>query len=696
VLIGFMKKTLLFILLLLPFSCKKEDTPVTPTPIPATGFQLSKTMAMPLEVLTVIFDEPLDKKTLDAKIGTVPVVWQQVDSKTYGFMVPETVAPGTYEVAILNNSKTVSLTVKAAAAIPDPAGYTQTFLQEAGLQVERMKVLQDSLIKQNILKKENSDSELKAIRTQIDEAKRQFDALSEKDKLLCVKYIAANRTALDSLNLLIANYRASVPLPGGRLRANCPNFPRDEYIDCLLPRLSVFCAVAGVSIAGFALGLKVPDVNFKVGILLLSAGGLFLSVTELRDLISIDFALPSIFTGDTPTLSPQNLPTLQEYKAAVAQKFKFSFPLRNIQLIDRNSVKQKVKEAVNAILDLQAKVDQLKPMLPTLSITFPPPNVSVLWAEVASKLSVTVLNNPNVTGTISNFNKGLFDLTFTTTQKTNQTFDYKITYQFGDTPVEKTITSSQLTVSPGSVDLSDCGIITANGVPIIKAGEAGKEYTFSIAGSCKFPPKTLFSWNFGDGTPDVVDVDNLTARHTFKTAGQYAVKLRVLLDNQLDYLNFTTTAQVGPAASDYYFTYQANGTTYNLETVYAHVLGGRFDIVGDGNKIQAGIFFSPASLVGKGASANKFAYHCTPTADRPDRYVLGSHLFDFNTQKPIATTYSRGAIWGCDTSQPADNETPGHLIIFQNDGTLIEGTFEYTDYVTKLPVSGKFKVPIRQ
>lgn len=693
-----MKKIVLFLLLLLPFSCKKEDAPATPTPtpgVPAPGFQLSKTTAIPLEVLTVTLNEPSDKKTLDAKIGTVPVSWQQVDSKTYGFLVPEALAPGTYDVAILNNSKTVLLTVKAATVIPDPTRYTQAFLQEASLQLERIKVVQDSLIKQNVLKPENADSEQKAIQSQLDEAKRQFDALSEADKMLCVKYVAANRPALDSLNLLIANYRVSVPLPGGRLRSNCPNSPRDEYIDCLLPRLSVFCGVAAVSIAGFAAGLKVPDVNFRVGILLLSAGGLFLSVTQLRDLISIDFALPSIFTGDSPTLAPQTLPTLQDYKSAVAQKFKFSFPLRNIQLIDKNSAWQKVREAVNAVLDLQAKVDQLKSMLPTLSITFPAPNIGVYLPEVASKLSVMVLNNPNVTAAISNFNKGLFDLTFTTAQKTNQTFDYKITYQFGDTPVEKTITNSQLTVAASPVDLSDCSIITANGIPIIKAGEADREYTFSLAGSCKFPPKTLFSWNFGDGTADVVDVDNTTARHTFKAAGQYIVKLRVLLDNQLDYLNFTTTALIGQAASDYYFTYQANGTTYNLETVYAHVLGGRFDIVGDGNKIQAGIFFSPASLVSRGASANKFVYHCTSTADRPDKYVLGSHLFDFNTQKPIATTYSKGAIWGCDASQPADNETPGHLIIFQNDGVVIEGTFEYTDYVTKLPVSGKFKVPIR-
>lgn len=241
-------------------------------------------------------------------------------------------------------------------------------------------------------------------------------------------------------------------------------------------------------------------------------------------------------------------------------------------------------------------------------------------------------------------------------------------------------------------------ILSMDGIPTLKSGEINKEYIFSADG---YSPtiNTIYAWNFGNGTPDIQVKGDKTIKYTFTKQGLFPVRVRFSTEDNTSYeANAIATIATQDQPNTYYFELTANGTTYTFDPakVYAHYLGGRFDIVADGDKLQTGIFFAPASLLVAGPSVNAFKYHCTPTPDQPTTYVLGAHLYSFATNKSIATTYSIGAIWGCDTSQPADNTTPGNLTITQNDGKTIAGTFVYTDYISKQPVQGKFQVPITQ
>ncbi|GAB4017106.1 hypothetical protein [Spirosoma koreense] len=593
-----------FIFILFSDSCTILTDHTTPPPITGVGFQLSKSAAAPLEVLTVTLDEPSDNNMLDAKLGTMAVSLRQIDSKTYSFLIPDDVTPGTYALSISNSSKTVSLLVKEKPVIVNPTAYVQDYVKQAMDQFEESKALEDSLIKHNLISATANAQDRQSIQEKLNTAGAQFNALSAKDQKAYVQFIAANRSTLDSLNQLLAEFGQLAPLANGRQAVNCPLGIRDEYAQCAMVRLAFLAYFTASSWAAIAVGLETLDLP----LVLLGSATLVIAARQLYDLLLYNLALFLIYADLTSiVLEPKSSVTIPkparkaagaEFKNGIARTITYRIPLRNVQEEqDKNSPNQTIRNFVASIQKLRSIFNGRLGDFIGVKFDFLPLKQGYILPESALKLSVTVLNNPNVTAKISGFNQGLFDLTFSTNAKSNQTFDYKVSYQYGDTKVEQIASGNQLSV------------------------------------------------------------DSQTA--------------------------------------DYYYTVQFNGNTYTFPSVYAQYIGGRFDIVGDADKLQTAIFFYPASLAVRGPSINKFLYHCTTTPDQPDKYVLGAHLYDFNTQRAIETTYSRGAIYGCDASQPDDNATPGQLVITQNDGSVVEGTFEYTDYISKQPVQGKFRVPIR-
>lgn len=125
-----------------------------------------------------------------------------------------------------------------------------------------------------------------------------------------------------------------------------------------------------------------------------------------------------------------------------------------------------------------------------------------------------------------------------------------------------------------NTDPKDCQITTPEGISIDKPGEVGKQYTFSLGTECKFPPKTLFFWDFGDGGTDEA-VDNQVARHTFTKSGDFTVKLRVLMEGVAEYVHREINVKIGEVSTTN-TSFVLDGKRYDVDLMYVTTERGIF------------------------------------------------------------------------------------------------------------------------
>lgn len=659
---------------------------------PELRFSVSKKSASPLELIVVTLSEPSDKNTLTGSLGGTPMTWQRIDPTNYSFLVPETTPPGTHELKLVGSTQVVSLAVAVPAAIPNADNYTQEFMKVATVQFDQTKALQDSLVKQNLVSAA-AVSEGRRIRQQkLDDATARFNALSEKDKKTCAQFIAANRADLDSLNRLLREFGALPALKNGRAQADCPFGVRDEYARCAMAKLIRLASLTALSAVGLIASIETA--NVPAALVFFAVYGF--TFDSLKDLLLYNLALTVIYLKTLGVdLGIARVAAGEEFRSGVGRVVTMKIPLRNVQeQADANSSDPTVKEFVGAVRKLRELFNGKLGDLLSTRFDFLALRQDFILPESPGKLGVVVLNNVNIKAAISNFKNGRFSIVFTTTEKTTQAFDYKITYQYADESIEKVVTGNTLTVDSEPITLA---INTYDGVPIRTPGKANAEYTFTVQGTNWTPNTTsLLTWDFGDGSGERQVIGNTSARHSYKVPGIYPITVRLMSEtNSAIYYYAKAEARIGDGATEYYFSLKFGGQTYNFdaEKSYAYLIGGRLDIVGNiGSTIQAGIYFSPANLFA-GIGPYKFIHHCDSKS--APQYALGSHLFNLSTYKTIATTYSLGSVWGCDSSQPEHYQAPGQLIITANDGKVLEGTFEYTDYISKQPVTeGRFKVPV--
>jgi len=241
-------------------------------------------------------------------------------------------------------------------------------------------------------------------------------------------------------------------------------------------------------------------------------------------------------------------------------------------------------------------------------------------------------------------------------------------------------------------------ISTPDGAPITKAGEANKSYTFALNGTNWQPnSKSIIIWTFGDNTNQEEVLGSASVKHSYAKEGIFDVKARLYPeDGSVEERVAQAKAFIGSQAEgDFYITYAfgENSLVFPSEGVSASIKGGRFDIVGNYQKLQTGIFFAPVSKF-TGVGTYNFIHNCDPAL--ADSYAIGAHLYSFATLAAIATTYSKAAVWGCAPNDKAVSSANGQVTVTKYDGKVIEGTFYYTDVITGLPVlNGKFRAPIK-
>ena len=642
-------------------------------------------------MITVTFKDSQTDKEVKAIIGSTAVTLMQIDAVTYSLVVPNAMAAGTYSVSLLNSSKTKSLTIKARKEVANPVQYNEAFLQQSKDVFAYMKATQDSLVKNGILTSTESAQTIDQLQAKLDEAQAKLLTATDAEKKQCAAFIDANRAQLDTVFTLLKTL-GTLSLRNARVAQRFADEPvsYDQEIiqigytiHVLGPRLATLISMVAVAFLGGG-----PLAAVAVAATVVVAWNTFFA-TYNRFIAAVGFL--------DRTRKNLNLSVINGLKVAVgvSKTIVASLPVSNFQEDQQaNSPNATYKAIVEMARSLREKL--LNPVVqPFVKLTIPTvvPKLGQLPVEAASRLSVAV-SNPNVKATVSDVKAGNVVMAFTTTQTTDQAFDVTLKYTYEGTEVAQTITGNTLQVAaPLTFRLT-----TPSGAPLTTPGTVNTAYTFTMAANGWVPKaSTLITWNWGDGT----SIDQVQGRasvmHTYSKQGTFPIRAWFATEDNPIY-EAIASASIGEQKEVYYFQMNVNGTTYTFDPAksFAGAVGGRFDIVGNIGQLQAGIFFAPASLLVPGPSINAFEYHCTATPDKPATYVLGSHLYSFATYKTLVTTYSLNSVWGCDPSPKPDNTTPGSLIITFNDGKTIEGTFDYTDYISKQPAQGKFRVPINK
>ncbi|WP_157634922.1 PKD domain-containing protein [Spirosoma panaciterrae] len=700
-----MKKVLICLLLLLPFSCKHEGVSTTPN-LAGGGFMLSKTIAQPLEILTIVLDKPSSTPNLDVRLGTTSLSTIKIDDKTYAFQVPEATQPGNYACLIPTINQLVQVTIQQPTPIADPVTYTQAYLKLAATQFEKAKAVQDSLVKYNLITAATRTQEQKAMGQKLDDAIAQFNALTEKDKRACAQFIAANRARIDSLHSQIMTMGTMPSLKNGRVMADCPVSPIDTYTECTALKLKKLNAEMRSELFFLIASLEIGQPVFAAAF-----GVLFLmDLYTLFEIQSSFVNLLSVYSGEDPEATVEAKSTVKNGDSRIVS---YLMPFINIHKdIDKKLVSQSIQEFIASFESIKQLVDTKLGSLIPLKIALPSIRKGKKLPEALEKLSVKILNNPKVSAVLSDFKNGLFRLSFKTDEKSSQQFDYKLSYQYAGKEITKTIESTTLVVTGTQVDLTDCQIKTSDGIPIITPGEAGKAYTFSLEGTCKFPRATLFSWNFGDGTADVVDADINQVKHTYKTAGNYTIKLRVLTQEPgTDYIYFEKAVSIKEPdkpnlLSDYYITFTMNNTVYTADVPLT--TEGSLEFSSLGATVQNGVKMSWVSLIGRWYLLNnrfRDLMHIeffNGVFKGIGTYITGDHLvteFFTGTQDTyynaifkkgpfISPELRINGVWYL-------GKNGGEVIVSKYEkGKLIEGTFKYMvdEYINNQKTGKSYEV----
>lgn len=230
----------------------------------------------------------------------------------------------------------------------------------------------------------------------------------------------------------------------------------------------------------------------------------------------------------------------------------------------------------------------------------------------------------------------------------------------------------------------NCQITTPEGLSVDKAGEVDKQYTFSLGSNCSLPAKTLFFWDFGDGTTTEA-VDNPIARHTFTKSGDFTVKLRLLPDGAADYIIRETKVRIGQPdnTSPEYFTYKMNGVAFSDSDPSSSYINSppNEGLFLDGVN---GVGIAYKVVVGKGWDGT---YHHVYLGVIPSQWKgVGSYeLTKFEKGKIANAT---AVVGGPGTNVISDS---GTLTITRKDNLWIEGTFNFKAGSYNV-TEGKFRI----
>lgn len=439
-----MKRTLLVFLALL-YGCKeKTDTPVVP--VTKIDFAISRAEVFPLQVFKIDLTEASSQKSIKGKLGTVDFEANQIDTKTYAFMVPATLTQGTYDLQITDGKSSYPVKIKTATVIASPADYTQTQFDAAkSILNGRLKSIQDSLVKKNLTTQQSVNQERELITTNLKTASDKFNLLSEADKKKCVAIIEANRLIFDQANQALGDVNFQITkTPNGKTSTLCADGSSLEKIKCQITNFS-----AGlIKINDAIQSLSIPK-EFETDPSIVAALAVLKNVTGLQAMIEAKnigdklLKVPFILADQSIQITANNLPITEfSFNSGIEMPLNLGIGVRNIQeAADTDSANPLNKDLVKNFKQFLSNWDQVIGSSLTDKPAFAPLTKEIIAPISQSDVSVEVIGNTSVSNVFT-LKDGILYLTFTNTGTTDQTIDFKITYKYDGS--EATVTKKAI------------------------------------------------------------------------------------------------------------------------------------------------------------------------------------------------------------------------------------------------------------
>ncbi|MGZ5303944.1 MAG: SprB repeat-containing protein, partial [Bacteroidia bacterium] len=443
------KVLFLSLFLVVSNSCKKNTvTPdETETPAKATISADASDVKIMQAVLLTVANKKVEAEYYDAKLGTDSVKLVKVADDKLMFLVPEDMQAGSYSLFTPLAENILVFHVTQTQAIDHPDTYINDFVAE--MNTLHAEILQqvDSLSKDTLINKSQMLNILKADQDSMNAAVSKFKSATAEEKKFAAMFIEANRAALDEIGKTLEDLRVpkkGQPVNGSHMKkGDCDDLEHFYKMRCLLRQFTfaivkmsapaILGGFTGSAVAFYYTGGTGTQGGAQAGAILGTL--LFKSYVKKQLTIGVNKALefgavPFQMIEEKLADFSARQKSVMEFEDEKEKKVKFTLTMRNIdERVDATSKHDFIVDFIKAFKNLQKTWIDFYPDATTI-VTLPGTKKQQIEPKKMEYMSVNVLNNPKVTGSLSGSPTDL-KVTFKTDELTDQEFTFEINYSDG-------------------------------------------------------------------------------------------------------------------------------------------------------------------------------------------------------------------------------------------------------------------------
>jgi hypothetical protein len=429
-----MKHTRLILICLLLtaafFSCKKDETPEPETPVtpPAPSVSFAKQSYYKYESAEIsVQNLSLTDSTYNVTINSNG--YTAIRYRNSLFVSIPDLAPAQYTLSVTINGTayTAGFTIVAKTPVADPQTYVTNLISNS--QSLNQGTLSYLASMSSFYTNSAMQQDLNTIQNQLTQLQTNFNGLSATDKQKVADILDANKAWLDELNTAQQNVDGTIP-------AYLRTASTDQEMDCSqnMQDFTVAEIKAGVAVGLVAILIWTePPVGAIAAVFLVSQ----IKILQAKMIVLVNCAFAPFTMNNVQKIQASS--TLQ-FNKNVSTLVQATGDYRTVYSGDINSSNPALNSFTGSVLAIARHYNNLKNYLSFLLTDTPFDLAQQTSYDTypllihASHLSITGIDNQNVSAnSTSNVNGDLY-VSFTTSQTSAQSFNFNVTYssQFGN------------------------------------------------------------------------------------------------------------------------------------------------------------------------------------------------------------------------------------------------------------------------
>ncbi|MGZ5244938.1 MAG: hypothetical protein ACXWD4_13540 [Bacteroidia bacterium] len=411
-------------------SCKKDpaetDKPGVDQPNTIKIFTATPNVKNYQVVVIGVSGKKLDEEKYTATLGDTNVVLAKLNDSTLVFMVPDGIA-GTQELKIEFAASVLPLSITAVPAIQNPDVVINQFTNALPAELDKIEAYFDTSAAGQGLDKAAIKRDFDKVRKKYQDQMAAYNALSAEDKLICASFLLSNKEIIEKMQASTLELMTSL---GMKKKAGCLSETlRLDAIDCQTEKLMEEVILLG---AGSTIGIATGAIIG--GPLGIAVAGVMVGLIAEKQYYAIVAAWENLANKKWSLVNVINWgfnKSATEFEKGKPKKLTFNIRIKNIQPSTTGGLAGKMIGLYNKALMLGNYLG-----LETLP-NYKAEQVAAVGPEAMKYISLAVTNNPKVTGTIGGTPDNM-QITFSSTEETEQTFQFEIIYNDGEKKIKST------------------------------------------------------------------------------------------------------------------------------------------------------------------------------------------------------------------------------------------------------------------